>query len=193
MDIVVKGQPQFLFSVADACSLPDHDYNEVAFFGASNVGKSSIINAVCNQKNLAKTSKTPGRTQLLNFFTFPPGSIIVDVPGYGFADIPDEARRHWQRLLVGYLESRSARLHAYLLLDSRRFIRPNDMDLIRIFQQYEISFTFVMTKVDKLNKTEQKELKEKIAEQFGNSCDVVITSVKDRIGIDELKQSIYRP
>ncbi|MDR1598013.1 MAG: ribosome biogenesis GTP-binding protein YihA/YsxC [Holosporales bacterium] len=188
--VPLKGQPQFLTSVADAQNLPAHDYREVVFFGASNVGKSSLINSLCNQKSLAKTSKTPGRTQLLNFFTFPPDVIIVDAPGYGFAELPPAARQHWQALLLGYLASRRANLKAYILLDSRRFIRENDLDLIWILQRHEVEFAFVITKIDKLNKTEQTALQSQIAAQFGGNCQVFVTSAKSKQGIEELRHNL---
>ncbi|MDR2464133.1 MAG: ribosome biogenesis GTP-binding protein YihA/YsxC [Holosporales bacterium] len=190
MEIIVKNNAQFLFSIATVADIPMHRYREVSFFGASNVGKSSIINAVCNQRNLAKTSKNPGRTQFINFFTFPPKTVIVDVPGYGFAHTPTVIRQNWQNLLLGYLESRQSNLKAYLLIDSRRFVRDNDLNVISLFQQYCISFVFVMTKFDKLNKSEQCSLQAKIKEQFGDTCRVLITSAKNRFGIDMLKADI---
>ncbi|MDR0630999.1 MAG: ribosome biogenesis GTP-binding protein YihA/YsxC [Holosporales bacterium] len=190
MKIAMTKRPEFMLSVVDPLHLPDHGYFEVAFFGASNVGKSSLINAVCNKKNLAKTSKTPGRTQMLNFFTFPPQTVLVDVPGYGFASVPPSERKHWQDLLLGYLASRAARMHAYLLLDSRRFLRPNDLDVLRIFQEYGIAYTLVFTKFDKLNNYEQDNLKQMAQEQFGQSCLVFFTSARTRLGVEDLRRDV---
>lgn len=181
---------QFLLSVAEAEKIPQLCHKEIAFFGASNVGKSSLINALCNRKNLAKTSKTPGRTQLLNFFAFPPQTILVDIPGYGFAETPHEIRKSWQNLLLGYLESRANRLKAYLLLDSRRFIRPHDIDIIHLFQQYSINFSFVFTKIDKLNREDYRNFINNVEQQFGNNCSILITSAKNREGIEVLKDNI---
>jgi GTP-binding protein len=190
MGIVMTKHPEFWLSVVDPLHIPSHDYFEIAFFGASNVGKSSLINSVCNQKNLAKTSKTPGRTQMLNFFTYPPQTVLVDIPGYGFANVPPEARKHWQDLLLGYLASRRAHMRAYILLDSRRFLRTSDLDLLRLFQEYDTPFVFVFTKLDKLNGLERDELTKRSHEQFGQSCRVLFTSAKTKGGIDDLRRDI---
>jgi GTP-binding protein len=182
--------PKFLLSVPKAELLPPPACVEVAFFGASNVGKSSLINAVCNQKNLAKTSKTPGRTQMLNFFSLSEDFVLVDVPGYGFANVPIEARQHWQNLLLGYLASRKSCLKAYILLDSRRFLRTGDLDLMGLLQQYNIDCALVFTKIDKLNDAEYKDLVLKAEAHFGNPCRVLFTSARTRAGIAELQQDM---
>jgi GTP-binding protein len=181
-------QPAFLFSVASADDLQDVADGEFAIFGASNVGKSSLINALGNQKSLAKTSKTPGQTQLINFFSFPPNVFLADLPGYGFANVPIKIRKDWDVLLLGYLKSRANKLNAYLLVDSRRNFRETDMETMKLLQHHNIKYKIVFTKIDKLNKTEQTALKEKIFSEF--NTEAFITSAKDRIGIFELKQDM---
>ena len=183
-------EPRFLFSVASPDMMPEIITKEIAFFGASNVGKSSLINALCNRKSFAKTSKTPGRTQLVNFFFIPKNIILADVPGYGFANVPKEVQKNWQDLLLGYLESRQENLKGYILVDSRRFFKDSDMDIMKIFQQFGINYKVVITKLDKLNKTEKTELFEKLKNTLNGNDSAIMTSSKDKIGIDDLKKDI---
>jgi GTP-binding protein len=182
-------EPRFLLSVASLHGIPDATGQEVAFFGASNVGKSSLINALCNRRVLAKTSKTPGRTQLINFFFLPPKSVLVDLPGYGFANVPLKIRQNWQDLLVGYLESRGSLLRAYLLVDSRRFFKDNDWDMMRLFQRFGVVYRVVITKMDKLNVGERAALEKRLSERFG-ADEIIITSTKSKAGIENLKRDI---
>ncbi|MDR3285492.1 MAG: ribosome biogenesis GTP-binding protein YihA/YsxC [Holosporales bacterium] len=189
----IKGKaPTFLFSVASQDMMPSVSNKEIAFFGASNVGKSSILNVLCNSKSLAKTSKTPGRTQLINFFFFPPKTIVVDVPGYGFAKAPQAIRQNWQDLILGYLNSRSGYLKAYLLIDSRRFFKEQDWNVVNLFRKYNINYQIVFTKIDKLNKKELLELQNTIDKQplstWGGAK--IMVCVKDKIGINELRGNI---
>ncbi|GHS92164.1 putative GTP-binding protein EngB [Alphaproteobacteria bacterium] len=186
INIPEKRPVQFLFSVAESAQIPRASYKEIAFCGASNVGKSSLLNALCRQKNLARTSKTPGRTQLLNFFAGPPETVLVDVPGYGFALAPDDVRKSWSPLLLDYLESRQNMLKVALLFDARRFLRVQDLDVVRLLQDFALPYFFVVTKLDKLNKTEGELLQKRIAEQMGESCEVILTSAKSRSGVDAL-------
>lgn len=188
-------EASFLVSVAEASKLPQHPFPEMVFFGASNVGKSSLLNALFRQKNLAKTSKTPGRTQLLNFFWLPFRAVLVDAPGYGFAETPESVRENWQDLLLGYLDDRRGRLKAYLLMDSRRWVRPHDTDLMRLLQQYNIQYQFVFTKMDKLSKMEVQKLDEQIREQMGETCPPLRTSAKNKVGLGDLEKNMrsWRP
>lgn len=182
-------EASFLLSVAEASALPHFPYKEVVFFGASNVGKSSLINAFCRRKNLAKTSKTPGRTQLLNFFWLPQKVILADTPGYGFADTPEHVRQNWQNLLLDYLVDRRGKLQAYLLMDSRRWIRDHDMEIMKLLQNDNIPYIWVFTKFDKLSKTAQQELYARLQQQVG-ACPALVTSAKTREGLEDLQKSI---
>lgn len=181
---------EFLFSVAEPQSIPLPKGKEVALFGSSNVGKSSLINSLFGIKNLARTSKTPGRTQLINFFSWNENNILVDVPGYGFANVPNHIRKTWDELLGAYIQSRGNILKGYVLVDSRRYIKQNDMDVILLFQQNCISFQIVMTKSDKLNATERKLLNAKIEEDFGDQNPAIVTSTKTKEGIDLLNKNV---
>jgi GTP-binding protein len=113
----------------------------------------------------------------------------VDLPGYGFADVPRKIRQSWQELLVSYLDSRGNLLRAYLLVDARRFFKNNDWDMMRLFQQFGVGYRVVITKFDKLNKTEKDALMAQLRERFG-ADEVIVTSVKSRIGIDDLKKDV---
>lgn len=177
---------RFLKSVAEKDQLPPVDLPEIAFFGASNVGKSSLINVLFHRKNLAKSSKTPGRTQLLNFFICPPDRMIVDAPGYGFAHVPDHIRKTWETLILSYLESRSRHLKAYLLIDARRCFKANDFQMMDLFQQYQIDYQIIMTKMDKLNQTQQTQLEQTLQEQFSLAQPIIMTSTKTKAGLDQI-------
>lgn len=180
----------FLTSVVEAGSLPRFGVPEVIFLGASNVGKSTLINALARQKNLARTSKTPGRTQLLNFFWLPQRVVLADAPGYGFAQTPEEVRENWQGLMLDYFEARAGSLQAYVLMDSRRWVRPHDTELMRLLQSFAVPYVLVFTKVDKLSKTEQCALQQRCQEQLGEACPVLVTSAKKREGLEALSQSL---
>ncbi len=183
-------EASFLLSVAEARALPRFPHKEVVFFGASNVGKSSLINAFCRRKNLAKTSKTPGRTQLLNFFWLPQKVILVDAPGYGFANIPDSVRQNWQDLLLDYLDDRQGKLQAYLLMDSRRWIRDHDMEIMKLLQIHNIPYVLVFTKLDKLSKIDQQDLQNRLQQQVASACPALVTSAKTKEGLEGLQKSI---
>ena len=137
---------------------------EMVFFGRSNVGKSSLLNAVCNNKSLAKTSKTPGRTASLNFF-FNKKYFIVDVPGYGFARTNRNDRLNWEKLILSYLESSENIRRVFLLIDARRGLLTSDFDIINMLEKLELSYQIILTKADsKLGQIEGQAKKEKIVE-----------------------------
>lgn len=178
---------RFLYSVAKAEQLPPPTPYEAVFLGASNVGKSSLINALFGIKNLARSSKTPGRTQLLNFFSAGEDAVLVDAPGYGFAHVPPDVRAQWESLMQGYLTARAERARAYVLVDCRRGLRDADLRMTALLQEYGIGYCVVWTKTDKLNKTES------IA--FTAQCDGlggIATSIKDNSSILELRTELIR-
>lgn len=181
----------FLTSVADSDSMPNFGVPEVIFLGASNVGKSTLINALANQRNLARASKTPGRTQLLNFFWLPQKVVLADAPGYGFAQTPEEVRQNWQGLMLDYFAARAGVLQAYVLMDSRRWVRSYDTELMRLLQTYGVPYVLVFTKFDKLSKTEQAAFRQRNQEQLGNACPVLVTSAKSKEGLEALGQSLF--
>ena len=128
----------FVISVADLVQLPESDFDEVAFAGRSNVGKSSLINALFNQTKLAKTSSTPGRTQQLNFFNFDNKLYLVDLPGYGYAKAPEKLVKQWQVVLKTYLRGRPTLRRVFLLIDSRHGLKKEDREIMKLLDRKSV-------------------------------------------------------
>ncbi|HIP69640.1 MAG TPA: YihA family ribosome biogenesis GTP-binding protein [Chromatiales bacterium] len=141
---------QFLTSAAKPGGFPPSTAPEVAFAGRSNVGKSSVLNRLCQQKSLARTSKTPGRTQLINFFQLSTGAMLVDLPGYGFAKVPEAQRRQWGRLIEDYLTSRENLKGLVQVTDIRRPLSAYDWQLIEWCYHSELPLLLLLNKADKL-------------------------------------------
>ncbi len=184
----------FMLSVARLEQLPDADLDEIAFAGRSNVGKSSLINALFNQKKLAKTSSTPGRTQQLNFFNFDNKLYLVDLPGYGYAKAPEKMVRQWQAVLKTYLRGRPNLRRVFLLIDSRHGIKDEDLEIMKMLDISAVPYQIVLTKTDKISVTElEKTFKntvQEIAKHAAALPDIVSTSSEKKIGLDILKAEI---
>jgi GTP-binding protein len=143
---------QFVKGVVALDGLPDNGWTEVAFAGRSNVGKSSLINAVVRKHGLARTSNTPGRTQELNFFVPAEEPLyLVDMPGYGFAKAPKEKVKEWTALIRAYLSGRPTLRRVFLLVDSRHGIKPPDQEIMKMLDQTAVSYQVVLTKADKIS------------------------------------------
>ena len=177
-------------------SLPIETVPEVAFFGRSNVGKSSLLNSITNKSKLAYTSKSPGRTRELNFFSLNKNSKtlinIVDMPGYGFAKASKGQIKEWTNLSDLYLKTRKNLRRVFLLIDSRRKIMPIDNEIMNVMDDFAVSYQIVLTKTDKILKVENlaelvlKEVKKRKA-IFPR---VLVTSSKSKIGIGEIREEI---
>jgi GTP-binding protein len=154
---------EFVKSATKPSEYPPGNLPEVAIAGKSNVGKSSLINTLVNRKNLAKTSSEPGRTQTLNFFRVNEKLSLVDLPGYGFAKAPLEARRAWKPMVETYLQTREAIRLVILILDSRRGLSPDDSTLLDWLEYHEIPALIVLTKADKLSQFERARQKKGLA------------------------------
>ena len=148
-------QIEFLISASELHGCPQDDLPEVAFVGRSNVGKSSALNILANRKRLAFVSKTPGRTQLINFFSFGAGARLVDLPGYGYAKVPHGLRDEWGKLVSSYLQTRRALVGVVSLMDSRRPLTPLDHQLLEWLVPLDRKLLVLLTKSDKLTKSEQ--------------------------------------
>jgi len=158
---------RFVCSAVKPDQYPPADLPEVAFAGRSNVGKSSLINKILNRKKLVRTSKTPGRTQLLNFFEINEVCRFVDLPGYGYAKVPAEVQERWRPMVETYLTSRSNLRGMVLLLDIRRIPSKEDLDLYRWLQAMSIDVITVVTKADKLSKNKRNKQIAAIAKTLG--------------------------
>lgn len=143
---------RFLISVQALSQLPPDQGYEVAFAGRSNAGKSSALNTLTHQKSLARISKTPGRTQMINFFQITPDRHLVDLPGYGYAKAPERMRRHWQNLVEHYLRSRTALRGLLLLMDVRHPLIELDHQLLQWCEQRSLASHVLLTKADKLKR-----------------------------------------
>ena len=184
-------------SVAALEDLPEPALPEIAFAGRSNAGKSSAINVLTGQKRLAFASKTPGRTQLLNFFELSERDddkqlvtrgMLVDLPGYGFAQAPQAQRSQWEELVGGYVAQRQTLVGIVIVMDARRPLMPGDEALIA-FVESESSFHFLLTKSDQLNNAEKKAAlgaAQQRAAQIGSQATAQLFSALKREGIDEL-------
>ena len=185
----------FMLSVARLEQLPEDTYNEVAFAGRSNVGKSSLINALFNQKKLAKTSATPGRTQQLNFFNFDNKLYLVDLPGYGYAEAPEKLVKQWQAILKTYLRGRPNLRRVFVLIDSRRGIKKEDLEIMKLLDEAAVSYQIILTKADKISASElQKTLSTTAAEIEKHAAalpDIISTSSEKKTGLDLVRTEIY--
>ena len=181
----------FVLSVANLNQLPDGDRVEVAFAGRSNVGKSSLINALFGQKKLAKTSSTPGRTQQLNYFNLDDKLYLVDLPGYGFAKAPKDIVKNWQKLINSYLVGRATLRRVFLLIDSRHGIKKIDEEIMEMLDKAAVTYQIVLTKIDKISTKELEKVltaTDKIVrEHTAAHVTVLKTSSEKNLYLDELK------
>lgn len=184
----------FVLGVAKLEQLPLCEWPEAAFAGRSNVGKSSIINAVTGQKGLAKTSNTPGRTQQLNYFNLADKIHLVDLPGYGFAQAPEQVVKQWQKVIFAYLQGRVNLKRVFLLIDSRHGIKKVDQDIMEMLDKAAVTYQIVLTKTDKISAKALAEVKKKTeaeAEKHAAAyVKVLATSSEKNTGIDELRAEI---
>jgi GTP-binding protein len=190
------GRVEFLKSAPALKFLPDPDLPEVAFCGRSNVGKSSLLNALTGRKSIARTSVTPGRTQELNFFDVgDPASLrLVDMPGYGFAKAPVKVVENWRRLVRDFLRGRVVLKRALLLIDSRHGIKPVDAEMMQMLDEAAVVYRIVLTKADKIKASELAEVlarTEAEARKHPAAFPVVhVTSSEKGMGIAELRTAV---
>lgn len=183
-----RKEARFIAGAAEPRQIPKFFLPEIAFIGKSNVGKSSLINAICNRKELARVSHTPGRTQKINFFALEDKAIFVDLPGYGFAKVPPTMKRQWERLITYYLENRENLKLVNVLIDSRRGIKAHDMEVIKLLSSYQRDFQIIFTKADKIG--DRKELLtecENFLASFNYSCNVMFVSSRSGEGLKEMQ------
>ncbi len=163
---------------------------EVAFAGRSNAGKSTAINAIVNRRNFARTSKQPGRTQLVNFFSLGDDLRLVDLPGYGYAKVSQAKRRHWQELLEGYFQSRHSLSGTILMVDSRRLLGEFDRMMLDWCRAIDCPVHVLLTKADKLKRRDAASGLAKVRGELGEGATVQLFSGTKRQGLDEARQSL---
>jgi len=182
---------EFLISAAKSSQYPPGELPEIAFAGRSNVGKSSLINTLVNRKHLVKTSSTPGRTRLLNFFVINESFAFVDLPGYGYARVPDAVKKQWGPMIETYLSTRTSLKGVVLITDIRRIPGDEDLSVIEWLKYYGIPKILVLTKADKLSKTQQIARQIAIAKKFSvDKGELLLFSATSRQGKERVWESI---
>ncbi len=188
------GQTDFVKGVVAMSGLPPADRIEVCFAGRSNVGKSSLINALTGRKGLARASNTPGRTQEINFFTLGDGRYLVDLPGYGYANAPLPVVEKWQRLLKQYLSGRATLRRAFVLIDARHGIKTVDREILSLLDSSAVTFQVVITKADKIKEADRARMLDQVRGALANHPaafpEIVVTSSEKGDGIATLRSII---
>lgn len=184
----------FIWGTAKAGDWPPVDLPEVAFVGRSNVGKSSLLNALTNRNSLARVSRTPGRTQQINFFNLGRFFCLVDMPGYGYAKVGQQLEDKWRVLADQYFKQRPNLKRAYVLIDSRHGLQDHDKMLLQWFDRLVIPYRVILTKMDKANKDEQQAMVDLVKTQLQKHPSALtepfVTSSEKKLGIDLLQADI---
>ena len=192
--LLFAGPVTFVKGVVAMSGLPPADRLEVCFAGRSNVGKSSLINALTGRKTLARASNTPGRTQEINYFALGEERYLVDLPGYGYAEAPVAIVTKWQALLKQYLSGRVTLRRAFVLIDARHGVKAVDEEILKLLDRSAVTFQAVLTKVDKINRTEREAVIEQVKGALGKHPaaypEIVVTSSEKGEGIETLRALI---
>ena len=191
-----SGSCDFAAGAATVEQIPAATLPEVVFAGRSNVGKSSLINAITNRKALARTSRTPGRTQQINFFNIAGRFMLVDMPGYGFARVSRQQKQDWQDMIYSYLRGRETLRCVFVLVDSRHGLKDSDREMMRALDECAAPYRIVLTKVDEIKKTEREALTAAIQDELKNFTaghpDIYFTSAEKKEGVDTLRDVIMK-
>lgn len=189
-----SGSCDFMLGVAGLEQLPPENKPEVAFAGRSNVGKSSLLNALTGRKTLAKTSNTPGRTQQLNFFNLGGALYLVDMPGYGYAKVSRSEKKKWDRLIRDYLRGRANLRCVFILIDARHGVKDSDEEILSMLDECGVSARIVLTKADKVKDEELlavlEDAKLALKRHVAAFPEIIVTSAVEKTGIEELRMVI---
>jgi GTP-binding protein len=192
--LLFAGETEFLKGVVAMSGLPPADRMEVCFAGRSNVGKSSLINALTGRKGLARASNTPGRTQEINFFTAADSHYLVDLPGYGFANAPVAVVEKWQKLLKQYLSGRPSLRRVFVLIDSRHGVKKVDDEILTLLDQSAVTFQVVLTKADKVKDKDREKILDQVRGALSKHPaaypELIVTSSDKGWGIPTLRSVI---
>ena len=193
-DDLFQLKTEFMLGVASLEQLPVTELSEIALAGRSNVGKSSLINAITKQKGLAKTSNTPGRTQQLNYFNAGDKILLVDLPGYGYAQAPEKLVKQWQKLIFTYLQGRVNLKRVFVLIDSRHGIKKVDEEIMDLLDKAAVNYQIILTKTDKISDVSLtkilKDTENKISKRAAAYVKVLTTSSEKNVGIDCVRAEI---
>lgn len=179
---------EYLTGAMQAVQFPTDEGVEVAFAGRSNSGKSSAINAITGRIGLARTSKTPGRTQMINFFSMQQGQRLVDLPGYGFAKVPPAMQQHWHELMASYFERRQSLAGLIVLMDSRHPLKDTDLQMLEWGQQRHLRCHVLLSKADKLTQSEGMKVIREVRAALGEAASVQLFSATTNRGVDEARR-----
>jgi GTP-binding protein len=190
---ILYHQASYTLSAHNLKQLPPDEGREVAFAGRSNAGKSSALNSLCRQKNLARTSKTPGRTQQIIFFTLDESRRLVDLPGYGYAKVPLKIKQHWEKTLESYLQTRQALRGLILLMDTRRPLMPQDVQMLEWCLHVNMPVHVLLTKADKLSRNQAAATLQKVRRELREVEDLVslqLFSALKHQGLEDLNAKL---
>ncbi len=183
-------QAEFVISANRPAQFPPDKGSEVAFAGRSNVGKSSALNAIAGRKSLARTSKTPGRTQLVNFFALPDGDRLVDLPGYGYARVPEAGRRHWRHLMEAYFNQRRSLAGLILVMDVRRPLTEFDRQMLAWSEGVGCLTHILLTKADKLSRGKASAMLHEVRFAVDADTSVQLFSATRKSGIEQAREAL---
>jgi len=194
--LLFSKETSFVKGVVDMKGLPNPDKIEVCFSGRSNVGKSSLINALTGRKGLARASNTPGRTQEINFFSIPENHYLVDLPGYGYANAPIKVIEKWQNLLKQYLAGRQSLRRAFVLVDGRHGVKKVDTEIMSMLDSSAVTFQVVLTKLDKVKEKDRENILDQVRSNLQKHPaafpEIILTSSERGWGIQTLRSVIAK-